>query len=215
MRNRETKNNTSSLRYHRAFKYFAVEVCSLSQDVLICASICDFEIGRVKMNRVTGLIIALICSFGLMGSAFADTSKIGVVDLQKIMQTSSQMKVIQQKLEKEFKPRRDKLVAMEESLKKDMETFKRDSTIMSQTQKKDLEKKIVSAQQTFEREGQQYQQELSTAHNEAMEELYGKIRKAIAKVAETEKYDLIMQKDATPYSIAALDITDRVMKEIN
>ena len=145
----------------------------------------------------------------------AEGTKIGVVDLQKIMQTSTQMKVIQEKLEKEFKARRDVLVAMEEGLKKDMETFKRDSTIMSQTQRKELEKKIVSVQQQFEREGQQYQQELSTAHNEAMENFYNKIRAAIARVAKNEKYDLVFQKDAAPFSVDKLDVTDHVMKEIN
>lgn len=48
-----------------------------------------------------------------------------------------------------------------------------------------------------------------------MEELYSKIRKAINKVAEAEKYDLILQKDATPFSVSKLDITESVMKEIN
>lgn len=125
------------------------------------------------------------------------------------------MKGIQEKLEKEFKPRRDKLVAMEGGLKKDMEKFKRDTAIMSQTQRKDLEKQIVATQQQFEREGQQYQQELSTAHNEAMEEFYNKIRAAIAKVAESEKYDLVFQKDAAPFSVDKLDVTAKVMQEIN
>ncbi|ASQ46926.1 OmpH family outer membrane protein [Legionella clemsonensis] len=166
------------------------------------------------MKRVSGFLVAFALVFSA-ANAFADSAKIGVVDLQKIMQTSSQMKAIQQKLEKDFKPRRDKLVAMEEGLKKDMEKFKRESTVMSQNQKKEMEKKIIATQQTFEREGQQYQQELSTAHNEAMEELYSKIRKAINKVAETEKYDLILQKDATPFSVSKLDITESVMKEIN
>lgn len=166
------------------------------------------------MRRLSGIIIALLFGFGAV-NAVADNAKIGVVDLQKIMQTSNQMKGIQQKLEKEFKPRRDKLVAMEEGLKKDMEKFKRDSAVLSQTQKKEMEKKIVTTQQTFEREGQQYQQELSTAHNEAMEELYGKIRKAISKVADTEKYDLILQKDAAPFSVTKLDITDLVIKQID
>lgn len=166
------------------------------------------------MKRISSLFVALLFSLG-MNNAFADWAKVGVVDLQKIMQTSTQMKAIQQKLETEFKPRRDKLVAMEESMKQDMEKFKRDSAILSATQKKDLEKKIVASQQTFEREGQQYQQELSTAHNEAMEELYGKIRKAITKVAETDKYDLILQKDAAPFTTEKLDITDSVMKQIN
>lgn len=165
------------------------------------------------MKRFSGFFIAAI--FAMSGvSAFADGAKIGVVDLQKIMQTSSQMKSIQEKLEKEFKPRRDKLIAMEEGLKKDMEAFKRDTAVLSQNQRKDLEKRIVGVQQQFERDGQQYQQELSTAHNEAMEEFYNKIRAAIAKVAEIEKYDLVFQKDAAPFSVDKLDVTAKVMQEI-
>jgi len=165
------------------------------------------------MKRAGGLLIALFLAMGSV-SAFAEGTKIGVVDLQKIMQTSSQMKGIQEKLEKEFKPRRDKLVAMEEGLKKDMEQFKRDTAVLSQTQRKDLEKKIVTTQQQFEREGQQYQQELSTAHNEAMEEFYNKIRAAISKVAQNDKYDVVLQKDAAPFSADNLDITAKVMQEI-
>ena len=166
------------------------------------------------MRRLGTVLVALALS--LAGTnLFADWAKIGVVDLQKIMQTSNQMKDIQQKLEKEFKPRRDKLVAVETSLKGDMEKFKRDAAILSATQKKDLEKKIIAAQQQFERDGQQYQQELSTAHNEAMEGLYTKVRAAIAKIAKDEKYDIIVQKDAAPFSSDALDVTDKVVKAIN
>ncbi len=165
------------------------------------------------MKRISTVLVALV--FGLLSSAvLADSAKIGVVDLQKIMQTSTQMKDIQQKLEKEFKPRRDKLVAMETTLKGDMEKFKRDSAILSATQKKDLEKKIVASQQQFERDGQQYQQELSTAHNEAMEGLYTKVRSAISTIAKDEKYDIIVQKDAAPFSSETLDVTDKVIKAI-
>lgn len=165
------------------------------------------------MKRIGVVLITLI--FSLFGTAvFADWAKIGVVDLQKIMQTSTQMKDIQTKLEGTFKPRRDKLVAMETTLKSDMEKFKRDSAVLSATQKKDLEKKIVAAQQQFERDGQQYQQELSTAHNEAMEGLYTKVRAAITKIAKDEKYDIIVQKDATPFSTETLDVTDKVIKAI-
>jgi outer membrane protein len=166
------------------------------------------------MKRFGLVLVAFVFSvFG--ANVFADNAKIGVVDLQKIMQTSSQIKDIQQKLEQEFKPRRDKLVAVEAKIKADMEKFKRDGAILSATQKKDMERKIVSAQQQFERDGQQYQQELSTANNEAMEGLYAKVRTAIAKIAKDEKYDLIVQKDAAPFSASALDVTDKVAKAIN
>jgi outer membrane protein len=165
------------------------------------------------MNRLKLVVLAGLMSF-VCTMVCADGAKIGVVDLQKIMQTAPQMKAIQEKLEKEFKPRRDKLVSMEESLKADMEAFKRDSAVMSQSKRKDAEKKVVGLQQQFERDGQQYQQELSTAHNEAMEEFYGKIRTAIAKIADREKYDVVLQKDAAPFSSDKLDVTAQVMKEI-
>jgi len=166
------------------------------------------------MKRFGVVLVALVLSlFGT--SLFADWAKVGVVDLQKIMQASTQMKSIQEKLEKEFKPRRDKLVAVETSLKSDMEKFKRDGAILSATQKKDLEKKILAAQQQFERDGQQYQQELSAAHNEAMEGLYAKVRAAISKIAKDEKYDIIVQKDAAPFSTTELDVTDKIIKALN
>ncbi|WP_415073311.1 OmpH family outer membrane protein [Legionella sp.] len=165
------------------------------------------------MKRFAGVLALVFSVFS--ACAFADAAKIGVVDLQKIMQTSSQMKEIQQKLEKEFKPRRDKLVAMEATLKADMEKFKRDSAVMSTNDKKNLEKKIIAAQQQFERDGQQYQQELSTANNESMEGLYAKVRAAISKVAKEDKYDIIVQKDAAPFSADALDVTDKVVKAID
>lgn len=166
------------------------------------------------MKRL-GLVLATFVFSVFSVSLYADGSKIGVVDVQRVMQTSSQIKEIQQKLETEFKPRRDKLVATEAKIKEDMEKFKRDSTVLSANQKKEMERKIITAQQQFERDGQQYQQELSTANNEAMERLYNKIRTAIAKVAKEEKYDLIIQKDAAPFSSEVLDITDKVAKAVN
>ncbi|MCH9689887.1 MAG: OmpH family outer membrane protein [Gammaproteobacteria bacterium] len=163
------------------------------------------------MKRLTSILLVLFFSFGSI-STFADAPKIAVVDLQKIMQTSDEMKAIQAKLEQSFKPRRDKLMGMEVDLKTDMDTFKRDSSVMSQAKRKEAEDKIVATQQQFERDGQQYQQELSAAHNQAMEQFYDKIRAAISKVAAEKKYDLVLQKDAAPFSIEKLDVTEQVIQ---
>jgi outer membrane protein len=162
------------------------------------------------MKRLTGVLFALFFSAGSVG-AFADVAKIAVVDIQKIMQTSDEIKVIQSKLEQDFKPRRDKLMGMEADLKTDMDAFKRDSAVMNQAKRKEVEEKIVATQQQFEREGQQYQQELSAAHNQAMEQFYNEIRAAISKVAAEKKYDLVLQKDAAPFSIEQLDVTEQVI----
>jgi outer membrane protein len=152
---------------------------------------------------------------GLSQSSFADALRIGVVDLQKIVQTSPQIQTIQQSLEQKFRARRDSLVATEKDLKSKIESFKKDSVVMNPTQKKDTERNLVALQQKFEREGQQYQQELSTAHNEAMEDFYTKVRAAISIVAKNEHYDLIVQKDAAPFTTEKLDVTKQVIAAIH
>lgn len=171
------------------------------------------KFGVLIMKRFSGILAAFVFSLVSMGALAQDT-KIGVVDLQKIMQTAPQMKAIQANLEKEFKPRRDKLVSQEQSLKSEMEKFKRESAVMSQKQRKDMEKKIIGQQRNFEQEGQRYQQELSAAHNKAMESFYKKVRQAIASVAKSSQYHLVLQKDAAPFSTEKLDVTDQVMKAI-
>ena len=158
-----------------------------------------------------GLIMLGVASI----STAADTLKIGVVDLQKIIQTSPQIQKIQQSLEQRFRPRRDTLMAAEKDLKAKIEAFKRDSVVMNPTQKKDKEREIVGIQQKFELDGQKYQQELSTAHNEAMEDLYTKVRAAISAVAKKQQYSLILQKDAAPFSTEILDVTKQVIAEIH
>mgnify|MGYP002880538402 CR=1 FL=1 len=169
------------------------------------------RLGAFDMKKLIGLFSGLLLTFS-SGIALAEASRIAVVDLQKIMQTSDEMKSIQAELEKEYKPRRDKLMGMEADLKADMEAFKRDSAVMSQAKRKEAEQKIIATQDAFEREGQQYQQELTAAHNQAMEKFYNKIRLAISKVAEEKKFDLVLQKDAAPFSLDSLDVTDAVIK---
>ena len=165
------------------------------------------------MKKLVGAFLVAGC---MLASTFvlAGNTRIGVVDLQKIMQNSPQMKEIQATLEKNFKTRRDTLVAMEENLKKDMEEFKKNNAILTAANRKALEERIIAQQQKLEQDGQQYQQELSAANNEAMEGFYNKIKAAIAKVAKNDKYDLVFQKDAAPFSQDALDVTSKVLKEI-
>jgi outer membrane protein len=165
------------------------------------------------MKKLLSVFFVLSCMLAST-VVLAGNTRIGVVDLQKIMQNSPQMKEIQANLEKTFKARRDRLVAMEDALKKDMEEFKKDSAVLTAAKRKVLEEKIIAQQQKLEQEGQQYQQELNAANNEAMEGFYNKIKAAIAKVAKNDKYDLVFQKDAAPFSQDALDVTSKVMKEI-
>ena len=69
------------------------------------------------MNRIITVLISTVLLVGF-SAAHAD-NKIGVVDFQKLTQSSGKLDTIRKNLEKRFKNRRDELVKIEESLKKD------------------------------------------------------------------------------------------------
>ena len=163
------------------------------------------------MNRVITLLLSTVLLF-TFSAAHADSSKIGVVDFQKLTQASGKLDGIRNNLEKQFKSRRDQLVKMEEKLKNDFEAFKRDSSVMSESKKKAAQQKLIEAQQKFEKEGQAYQQDLTNAHNKAMKKLGEELQTAVRKVAEANNFDLIVQKESVPYSNNKLDVTDKVLK---
>lgn len=166
------------------------------------------------MKKLMASLI-ILSSMGIATNAMADSLKIGIVDLQKVIQTSPQMQKVQQALEQKFRSRRDTLVATEKDIRAKMEAFKRDSVVMNAAEKKDKERAIISLQQKFEMDGQQYQRELSTAQNEAMEDFYAKVRLAIETVSKNQKFDLVLQKDAAPFASEKLDVTKLVVNEIH
>ena len=52
-----------------------------------------------------------------LAHVFAQSLKIGVVDLHKIIGESAHVKTVRQQLEIKFKPRQEKLLAMQKSVK--------------------------------------------------------------------------------------------------
>lgn len=164
------------------------------------------------MSRILTLFVSTMLLF-TFATAHAD-NKIGVVDFQKLTQSSGKLDTIRKDLEKRFKSRRDELVKMEEKLKKDFDSFKRDSAVMSESKKKKTQQKLIEAQQKLDKEGQAYQQQLTAAHNEAMKKLGKEVQQAVRKVAQADKFDLIVQKESVPYSNNKLDVTNKVLKAL-
>lgn len=164
------------------------------------------------MKRLSTYVLTFILAL-CTGTVFA-SSNIAVVDVQKIMQQSPEMSAIKTKLEGQFKSRRDKLMTMDADLKKMMEKYKKDAAVMSSADKKSMEQKMMTEQRALEQQGQEYQKDLNTAHNQAMQSLYEKVKKAVADVAAKEKFDLVLQKEAATFAQEKLDITDKVQEKL-
>ena len=75
--------------------------------------------------------------------------KIGVIDLQKIMQKSSQVAAISRQLEKRFKPRQQTILAARKSLQEEAEKLHRNASVMSEATVLNCKIELLLIEQIF------------------------------------------------------------------
>lgn len=149
----------------------------------------------------------------LAASAFAQDSKIGYINTQRITTESAIAKAAQVKLEQEFSRRGKELGDLQAALKTFSEKFERDTPTMTESQRGSRQKEFAELNRDFQRKQREYQEDLNGRRNEELQQVLDKANKAVRVVAEAEKYDLVIQE--VVYSNSKHDITEKVLKILN
>lgn len=140
--------------------------------------------------------------------------KIGVIDFRQIMQQSPQAKEAVDKLKKQFQPREEKIRSMQQNIEKKEAMFKRDGSVLTQAEQRNLQSEILSGRRDLQRMEEDFRQDFTTAQDQALQDILGKINKAIKDIASKNQYDLILEKSRIPYASSKLDITADVLKAL-
>jgi len=151
----------------------------------------------------------------LASSAMAADQKIAVVNFQEVMSKIPQYAQVMQTLEAEFKDEKAALAKLESDIKYNQEKKKRDSSIMSQKEQEDLDKKIAELYQEYQTKGKAFQQRTGLRQNEETNKLIALVRKAIDGIADKGKYDLIIEQKAVIFSKEDASITDEVIEQVS
>ena len=94
------------------------------------------------------LIVALSCIlFVGANAAFASDVKVGVVDVQQVLQNVPQVKALQTKLKKQFAPQEKKITVAQKQLQANIDKYKKNQAVMKAQDKDALQKKILDGQQ--------------------------------------------------------------------
>lgn len=140
--------------------------------------------------------------------------KIGVIELGEVLKADPQMQALKAKLEAQFKPRIDKMTALQNTLKADTDKMSRNGSVMSSADKTALNDKISKEQRDLARMQQDYFQDAKTAQNEAMSTVLKRIDAVVAKVAKSQNLDLIFQRENVAYHSQRVDITQAVIAQM-
>jgi len=157
---------------------------------------------------ITALMLA-----GLIGYASADDLKLGYINTDKVFRESNMAVAAQNKLQGEFSKREKELVDAGNTLKSDADKFDRDASTMSETQRVTRQRQLVDQDRELQLKRQEFQEDLKNRKNDEFKLVLDKANKVIKQMAESEKYDVILQQVA--FINPKLDVTDKVIKAMN
>ena len=135
------------------------------------------------------------------------------MNTDRIFREASAAKAAQAKLEQEFSKREKDLVDQGNSLKTASDKFEREATTMSESQRASRQRQLVDQDREFQRKRREFQEDLNARKNEELATVLDRANKVVKQVAETEKYDVILQEAV--YINPKFDITDKVIKALN
>ena len=146
-------------------------------------------------------------------AAGAQEFKIGIVNIDRIFREANSAKAAQAKLEQEFGRREKELGDMGTQLKTLADKFEREAPTLSESQRTVRQKQLVDQDREFQRKRREFQEDLNARKNEELQQVIERANKVVKMVAETEKYDLVLQEAV--YANPKHDITDKVIKALN
>lgn len=146
-------------------------------------------------------------------SASAQEFRVGVVNLDRIFREANSAKSAQVKLEQEFSKREKELNDNAAQLKTLSEKFEREAPTLAESQRNTRQKQLVDQDREFQRKRREFQEDLNNRKNEELQQVIERANKVVKSLAESEKYDLILQESV--YVNPKHDITDKVIKALN
>ena len=140
-------------------------------------------------------------------------TKIGYVDLKRVLDEAPQMVESRARLERDFSARDGAIKTAEAKLAALKQRYERDSAIMSKDDAEALKREIEATERANKRMVDEARNDLATRQAAERDRNWQKMQDIIVEYARSQGYDLI---DASPplYVSPRIDITDAVLDRL-
>jgi len=164
---------------------------------------------RIKTTALALLTLAAVTL--PLGAAQAQT-KIGVVNVQRLLQESPQAQAASNSLENEFAARRRDLEAQQKDLKAREDKLQKDGAVMAEAERRNAEKTLRDGQRELARKQNEFLEDLNVRRNEALGQLQRTVLQEVQTYAKSAGFDVVVA-DAL-YASPAVDITSQVLSAL-
>ena len=156
--------------------------------------------------------VAFACAFVLPANAQQQV-KIGVVNVQALMERAPQTKAAMDALQQEFAPRQREVLAKQKELDDLQNKLQKDLAVMGETERMNAQKKLRDLQRDVKRLQDEFREDLNLRQNEELGTLQRSILKEVQDFAAQQGYDLVVG-DGVLYASSALNITEEVLRAV-
>lgn len=145
--------------------------------------------------------------------AFADI-KMGIVDMNQVLQKSPLMATLNGQLIKKFQPRQDEINAATKELQDEVNQLNLNGPTMTADARTKMQNKIIADKANVQILTATLQRDLAIAKDHDTQVFTSKLTEVVNKIAQDGKYDLIQQSAGFAFINSKLDITQQVIQEV-
>jgi outer membrane protein len=158
------------------------------------------------------------CFFSLLwlGSVnAADVAKIGVADLQRVLETSNPGKSAQEEIKKQKDQMEQELKQKGAEIEELRKQIERESMVMSKEKRGEKEREFRIKLNDFKSLQKRYRTQLQRLEKKLVSELLKEVSTLVEGIGKKEGYLLIINNKDVMYAPGSIDITDELIKQLN
>ncbi len=169
------------------------------------------------MRAFKTTIAAAILSFCfLVASSYgADVAKIGIVDLQRVLDQSSAGKIANAEIKKQGKEMETKLKEKGAEIEELRERIEREALVMSKEMREEKERDIRIKINDFKSLERKFKQDMQILNRKFTKQIHQETVELVKEIGKTEGYLLVIEKTVVLYSPNTIDITDKLIQKYN
>jgi outer membrane protein len=148
------------------------------------------------------------------GSAFAEL-KIAVVNVQRAIGECDEAKAMISKLESDLGPDQTTVKNLGASITQLQEKFNKDGDVMSDAEKRKLQKDIEDKQIEYQFQVNKLQKVVNERQQDILQQMAPKLDAVLKDIIAKDAYDLVIHRQNVLYVDAKYDITSQVTEKLN
>jgi outer membrane protein len=165
-----------------------------------------------KSFRLSTIIVVGAILAGIATTSNAEI-KIGFVDPVALIQNAPQSEAALQELEREFRPRNDDILKLQDRIRGLDVDLEKNALVWSEAEIQNAKREIDALKRRMKRTQEEAQEDYNLRRNEELARIQGLIREVVLAIAKDEGYDLILETGVV-YVSPKINLTERILEEL-